>query len=444
MQTQITCPSCGSPFTGEVHQIVDVGLEPDLKDLLLNGHLNVVQCPTCGTVTQVSTSMLYHDPAHELFLVYMPMEMNLSHAQQQEQIGQLVKRAMDRLPAEQRRGYMLQPQTLINLQTLMEKVLETEGITPEMLSRQRKQAELLQQLLTVDKQAADALIRQHDADIDETFFAMLRSVMDSFADSDQEVESLTLINLQAKLYKQTTVGRRLERQQLAVHAFTREANRQGLSPKLLLKHVLANRDDKDIVRALVLTGQQAFDYQFFLLFTEKIEKREKAGVDVQAMVSLRDELLEMQQQMEKQSREALTKANETLTEILAAKDKAAAVQTSIDRIDELFMMVLSANLSQAEEAGEMARLQALREVQEAILYEMERQAPPEIRLVNQLVRAESPDRMNQLLDENQNLIKPELLQLVKRIESQAEEQGNTELREQLDNVHSIITRRLLT
>ena len=52
MQTQLTCPACQTPFMGEVFQIVDVGLQPEMKQMLLTGALNVVQCPACGTATR--------------------------------------------------------------------------------------------------------------------------------------------------------------------------------------------------------------------------------------------------------------------------------------------------------------------------------------------------------------------------------------------------------
>ena len=104
MQTQLTCPACQSPFVGEVHQIVDVGLHPEMKQMLLTGNLNVAQCPACGTTTRVSTPFLYHDPEHEHFLVYVPMEMGVGQSDQETIIGQLVRQAMDQLPAEERRG----------------------------------------------------------------------------------------------------------------------------------------------------------------------------------------------------------------------------------------------------------------------------------------------------------------------------------------------------
>ena len=147
MQTQITCPRCQTPFAADVHQIIDVGREPQLKELFLNGYLNVAQCPACSAVTRITTPMLYHDPAHELFMVHVPIEMSLPYDAQEKLIGDLVRQTMDSLPPEQRRGYMFQPETVLSLQTFVEKVLETEGVTQEMIARQRGQADLLRQLL---------------------------------------------------------------------------------------------------------------------------------------------------------------------------------------------------------------------------------------------------------------------------------------------------------
>lgn len=444
MQTQITCPACKTPFTSEIHQIVDIGLRPELKEMMISGYLNVAQCPACGTLTQVATPLLYHDPKHELFMVYMPMEINLSHTEQQEQIGQLVKRAMDRLPTEQRRGYMLQPQTIFSMQTLMEKVLETEGITPEMLASQRTQAELLQKLLDADTALTNQLIRENDQVIDENFFAMLQSIMDSASSSEDEEQALKLINLRASLYRQTSVGKQLEKRQQAVHALSIEAKRAGLSQQLLLKHVLSNRTDLDVVRSLVMVGQQAFDYQFFLLLSQKIEKREKAGVNAQGLVKLRDELLDIQKAMEKESREAMDQANRTLAELLTAENKPEAVRANLRRIDDLLMLILSANISQAKEAGNNDRWEQLRDVQEAIFGEVERQAPPEIRFVNRLVRAQTTEEQNHILDENQELIAPELLELLNRIKTQAEQEENEALGERLSAIQTLIAKRMVT
>jgi hypothetical protein len=445
MQTQITCPVCQTKFVGEVHQIVDVGQDPELKEMFLGGYLNVVQCPSCGSVTQVGTPLLYHDPEHELFLVHVPMEMNLSHEEQQQLIGQLVRRAMDSLPPEQRRGYMLQPQTVISMQTLVEKVLETEGITPEMVAKQRAQADLLQELLLADKEMVENLINERADQIDAGFFALLRALMESAEQAGQEDQMMKLVNLQALLFRKTEYGQKLERQQQALHAFTREAKQAGgLTPRLLLKHVLANRDDEAVVESLVMAGQQAFNYEFFVLLSERIEKRQKSGIDANELLDLREYLLQLQQEMEQKSREIMAEAQKILSQLLSAEDKQTAIKANMGNFDDVFMLVLSASIAQAENRGDMSRLDDLREIQNGIVQVIEQQSPPQVRLINQLLRAESDEEMRQLLDENTELIQPELMELVGAISAQADETDDQELKSRLGRLETVIANRLVT
>ncbi len=443
MQSQVTCPACHTQFVGDLYQIIDVGQNPELKELLLSGYLNVVQCPNCGSVTQVGTPFLYHDPQHDLFMVHVPMEMNLSHDEQQKVIGQLVRTAMDSLPAEQRRGYMLQPQTIISLQTLLEKVLETEGITPEMIAHQRSQSELLQQLLSSDKNVALGIIRDREDEIDETFIALLRTLIESAEQGGQDQSYLDLINLQALLYRETEFGQQLERQQKAIHLLSRDAKKEGgVSQKLLLQHVLANRGDMTVVDALVMAARPALDYEFFVLLSERIEKRQKSGIDANELLALREHLLELQQEFEKRSREVVAKAQSTLDQLLQSADKPAAVRAILKDIDDLFMMVLSSNLEQAEQLGDTGRVEALREVQNSIVQEMEDQAPPEFRLVNQLLSSNDDATMRQLLDENEELIDSSFLELIQAISGQAGESNDKEIVQRLGQIESLVVERL--
>ena len=227
MHTQITCPNCGTPYTAEVHQLIDVGRNPELKNLLLSGQLNVAVCPSCGASGQLSSAMVYHDPEHELFMVYVPQELNLDQVEREQYIGQLTRQVLDETPAEQRRAYMLQPMTILTMQSFMEKVLETEGVTKEMIERQQKQAELLSTLATADADVVDYLIKERADEIDETFFAMLKAYIDTAAQTNNNDQLLPLVNLQAKLMTETTVGREVERRQIALHALNRDAKEAG-------------------------------------------------------------------------------------------------------------------------------------------------------------------------------------------------------------------------
>jgi hypothetical protein len=386
--------------------------------------------------------MLYHDPEHELFMVHVPVEMSLPRDEQEKLIGQLVKRAMDNLPPEKRRGYMFQPQTILRMQTFMEKILETEGITPEMMAQQQRQLELLQELATADKETTSRLLKERGDDIDEVFFSMLRSNLEAVENAEQDELAIQLINLQAKLYRETEYGRILSERQKALHAFSRDAKRDGLSPELLLKHVLENRADIDLVNSLVMNGQQAFNYEFFTKLTEKIEKRQKAGASVDQYIALRERLLEIQQAIEKRSREILRSAQETLDKILRAEDRAVAVHQNIQKIDDAFMYVLSGFLDQAERTKNQAQLEALQEVQAYILQSYQEQLPPEINLINRLLDQDEAEQ-RRLLNENRELVRPEFLEMIKAIRAENQEGEGRQLAERLAPIEAMVQSQLL-
>jgi hypothetical protein len=446
MQAQITCPQCQNRFMAEIYQVIDVGRNPELKQMLLSGYLNMAVCPNCRAATQVSAPVLYHDPEHELFMVHVPMELNLNQIERERLIGQLVKQTVDSLPPEQRRGYMLQPQTVLTMQTFMEKVLETEGITPEMIARQRKQAELLQTMATADKEVVDILLKERQDEIDETFFSMLKASITAAEESNQEAQALRLINLQARLMRETEIGRRLEEQQKAIHAFRQDVKKAGdrLTPKLLLEHVMANLKEDVVVSALVSMGQQALNYEFFTLLSEEIDQRSQAGDQevATALTELRQELLDMQEAIRQQSQQMLANANETLQTILSAQDQETAVRQQMEKIDDAFMYLLSATIAKADQEGQSVHAMALRNVQSLIMNEVEQQAPPEIQLMNRLIRAESDEEQQQLLDQNPQAASPQFLQMIAMVMGEVEAAGEEALVERLRQVQRLIQQRL--
>ncbi len=444
MQSQITCPNCQTTYAADIHQIIDIGKSPEMKQLMLSGYLNAAQCPTCQTVTQVTSPLLYHDPEHELFLVFIPIELSMRQADQEKLIGQLIQQAMDQLPPEQRRGYMLQPQTVLNMQSLMERVLEKEGVTHEMIEHQREQADLLKNLLASDGANQAELIKQNEDQIDESFFAILRSMLELSERGEENESLLKLINLQARLYKNTTYGRKLEKQQQVLKQFSRDVKNHGkLSPGLLLKHVLSNREDREVVDALIVAAQPAFNYEFFMQLSEKIEKRQKAGLAAEELTSLRTYLLEIQDEMERQSKEMLSRVQDTLREIVEAEDRGAAIRSNMGKIDTLFMNVLSSLSTQAEERGDSKTANDLREIQGIIIEEIENQAPPEIRLINQLLRTENEEEQIQLLNGSQDLLNSDLLKLAESIKEDARNSGEEELAKRADKVESMVRAQIL-
>lgn len=447
MLHQINCPRCSSPITVDVYQVVDAQRTPELKYALLNGQLNAFVCPNCGLAGQMASPLLYHDSEHELFMVYVPMELNMSRVEQERLIGQMVKQVMDSLPPEARRGYMLQPQTIINYQTFLEKVLETEGVTAEMIARQREQAQFLETLVQSDKALRDQYIQDRPELIDETFFAIMQSAMQVAEQRRDNERLLRLTNLQAKLFTETEVGRRLEKQQTALRKLNQDVRRaEGLSPKLLLEHILANAEDEQVVEMLATAGSGALTYEFFALLTEQIEAaaRQKDKPRVKLLSGVRKKLLDFQRAMQEAGEKVANRANEVLQEILHAPDVRQALLERLAEIDEAFMYVLAARIAEAEQTGNQGALAALREVYNLIIEEAERQVPPQIRFLNRLLRVETDEEQRQLLDENAELVNQELVMTLDRILEEMDEEAPAEMRERLSRLKGMISLRVLT
>lgn len=447
MLTQITCPNCGTPFSAEVHQIIDVGRQPELKQMLLSGQLNVAVCPSCGAGGQLANAMLYHDPAHELFMMYIPQELQLDQMQQEQYIGRLTREVLDNTPLEQRRAYMLQPLTMLTMQSFMEKVLETEGITKEMIERQRKQVELLNTLAKADSDVVDYLIQERAGEIDETFFAMLKSYIERAVQMDDNDQLLPLVNLQAKLMMETVVGRRLEKRQIAMHRLNQDAKAAGgLTPSVLLRHVLLNQEDPETALAIAQAGVQAMNYEFFTGLTAEIEKQNLAGQPqaVARLTQLRADLLQMQEEMQQASQQIIQEAQKELNMILASNDMEQAVQANMNKFDDAFMYVLSAETAQAEESKDKERFDKLNQIRALIAEQVEGQTPPEIQLLTQLMYTETDEEMQQLLDDNEELLSDDLLKIVDLLQDQVKESGQEQLVDQLGRVKALIAARLIS
>lgn len=446
MQTQMTCPNCGAVYVTEIDQVIDVGRQPQLKELLLSGRLNLAVCPNCGAGGRVATPMLYHDPAHDLFMVFVPPELNLDQIRREELIGRLAQQVIGRLPMEQRRGYLLQPQTMLTLQSFMERVWETEGVTPEMLAQQQRQVDLLRNLAGAAPDVQDYLLKENRRLIDETFFAILRAQIDALSQSDRNGQLINLLNLQAKLMTETEIGRSIEKRQMAIHAFNRDAQKQGgLTPQLLLSHIMANQDDDTVVNTLAVMGNAALTYEFFALMTGEIEKLEKRDPAAAArLTQVREQLLALQQEMQQATQQALQGARATLDAILAADDTEAATLEHMAQIDDAFMHVLEARLAHAEQSGRRDELARLLRIQDVLISQAQGTAPPEVELLSRLVSAPDAAERRRMLDEQPDLITPELMQVVEMLRDQARSAGQTDLVERLGEVQTDLRARLAT
>ena len=70
---QIRCP-CGEGFEADLYNSINAEDDPDLKESLVCGEINVVCCPKCSQIFYAEHFVLYHDPSVELIAFVYPFQ----------------------------------------------------------------------------------------------------------------------------------------------------------------------------------------------------------------------------------------------------------------------------------------------------------------------------------------------------------------------------------
>lgn len=423
---QVTCPQCNQPFRTQIQSIVDVSEQPKLKEQLLRGRLNVARCPSCGSAGAIGAPLLYHDPDKELALVLMPSELNLPRDKQEKLIGTLTNTLMDALPAEKRKGYLLQPKTFLSLENLIKAVLEADGITPEMVESQQKRVQLLDDLRSRldSEEQFETFVEGHQNEIDYELFLILRAMIDSAREDGYADEAETLEKLLRRLLDVTGEPSAPAAPRVEVENFDD------------LLDLLQGIDDKEELQAIVAINRAVFDYGFFQQIANRIETAEQAGAADRAgeLRQLRQDVLEAAETVDQATQAALQDAAQRLQEILSADDPHAAAEQRLDEIDEAFLVVLSANIAQAEEQRQDEAAATLRNLHDFILDRLEERMPPQMRVVNRLLRAETAGERTGVLESAGDVVDDELVEVLEAIVDDARMQGQAQLVDQLNGV----------
>lgn len=87
------CPTCGTAFDVQRHDLVNVKENPELKASVLNGDIFLQECPRCGRRHLVGGPLVYLDPAEGVLL--MLSDKPLSMADTGGYTARLVSRAGD-------------------------------------------------------------------------------------------------------------------------------------------------------------------------------------------------------------------------------------------------------------------------------------------------------------------------------------------------------------
>lgn len=442
---QIQCPACGTPYTVAVFSILDFGANPELRGALLSGQINMGVCPNCGAGGSLGAPLLIHDPDNDFLGVYMPMEGAGNDMERQRIIGELTQTLMRKIPAEKRRGYMLQPTQFMDWQRFMEKLWGFEGVTPEMLRRQRDQSTLLQNLMGIasDAKAVEMAIARNPGLVDRDFFSMLDQVVMMARSQGQAEQLAPLIKLRQTLLDTTPAGAEVKQQQEKIRTLlaqiTPEMSREQLVDMIL--EAWQGDDGEQIVGSVAVGAAGLFDYQFLMALNEKVEQITEAAAREKAE-ELRDFLVEIQQQMaarQQESQQAMAQqAQALLQEVLGSTNIDETLRENVAVLDENFLALIAANMQQAERSKATGAARRLRTIYEKVLAILQENLPDDLRLLNQLISAPDKASLNSLLAENRPQLTQEFVQSLKPIEEEMRQSGRAEIADRIKSVRAQI------
>jgi hypothetical protein len=418
-----------------LEQVFDVAQDPSAKQRFMSGRFNAISCPNCRYQGQVATPLLYHDPQRELLMTFVPMELGLPQVEQERIIGKMMNDVINKLPQEQRKGYLLNPKPAFTLQGMIERVLESEGITKEMLEAQRSKVQFLQQLLQLPEDQWAEQIKQNDAQVDTTLFQLLGASAEATAAQGNRGGAEKMMALQTALLEHSTFGGTVRKRQEVLQAVAAELQALGqqLTPDKLLA-LVTQTDDDDRLAAYVSYARPAMDYAFFEALTRRIDKAKPE--DKERLTHTRERLLELTQQVDQATQARMAEATELLQQMLSSPDPRQVITENMPRIDDTFLTVLNLNLEAAQRANRKDVVDRLTQLNEAIMQIMQESAPPELQYINDLLQMESDEAAIAALQAQPELVTQELVDAMAYVQDSVRQNGESPLVERLEQLRA--------
>ncbi|MFC2025637.1 CpXC domain-containing protein [Chloroflexota bacterium] len=428
-KTQVNCPNCRQPIVADIEQLFDVSVDPSAKQRFLSGAYSQVNCQLCGYNGNLATPIVYHDPDHELLLTFVPPEVGLPRDEQERVIGSMINQVTNKLPQEKRKAYLFQPQSALTLQGLVERVLEADGITKEVIEAQQERISLIQRLFeTSQEEEVIEIAREEDANIDSDFFVLLRRLTESSLMNGDQDTAIRLRGMEEVLLQNTTFGLEVQDQSQEVEAAVADLKAVGeeLTRENLLELVI-NAPTEMRLKALVSLARPAMDYSFFQLLSERIDRARGEGRT--RLVDLRTQLLDMTQEIDQQIEQHVQEINQILDKIIASDDVRVGMDSYLPAVDEFFIIELNKRLDSARQAGDLELITKLTDLNQII--EQSKAPPPEVELIEKLLGASNDQERRQLLEDNQSEITPEFLNIFSNIVVQAQSSDDKDLAERV-------------
>lgn len=421
-KTTIPCPRCRTPITAEITRLFDLSSDPEAKEKLLSGSANLIDCPVCHYQGVYPSPIVYHDADKELLLTYFPPESNLPLPEQEKIIGPLIKKVVDTLPPEKRKGYLFRPQTMLTQQLLFETILKADGITPEMMKAQQEKLVLISQLAAAAPDKLPELIAQNDDKIDEQVFLLISRLAEtSAAGGDQEGVQI-LANLQQSIVEHSSYGKSLAEQARESQAAVRslqELSQKGLTRESLLALMIESADSDVRLTTLVTMARGGLDYTFFEQLSAKIDAA--SGEEKDKLSALREKLLELSAAVDDALKAQMEQAQALLDEILKAENIEEAAEKALPRVNQAFVDVVNHAAQHAQAENDQPKLEKLMRV--IAVVQAASQSGAALQLIEILLQAKDESARQQVYEKAGDAIDAEFLQMLNELIGQMEKKN---------------------
>ena len=246
------------------------------------------------------------------------------------------------------------------------------------------------------------MLKGQDAQIDYEFFSILDSMLAQAEAMGDEKSAERLKLLRENLMPITTFGKRVAKQQAAVESL-KDVKRPRSFSSGSLRPIRTRPRDRG-------RGSPAARLQ--VLREADRAHRGQPGRGAGSPDQAARRAAGHDPEDGSTARAGIEDAVKLLGEILNSPNPRSAVREHADEIDDVFMTVLSANMQEAEQAHNEALLERFEMVYDEVMALVEDGLPPEVQLINELLRAPYPDGTRELLQEHQAEMTPEVLELM--------------------------------
>jgi hypothetical protein len=308
-----------------------------------------------------------------------------------------------------------------------------------MIQAQQQRLGLIQRLMNLREdgdgyanQLAE-IAQQEDKLIDAEFFELLSRLIEASMMAGDQASAQRLGELQKNLLPITTFGKELQTQTKEVESAIQAL--KDLGPNMTRDQLLdltSRTDSETRLGVIVSLARPAFDYAFFQLLSERIDRARGDGRA--RLIELRENLLEITRAIDEQTVARQTQARQIVDTLINSADIRQATMQALSAVDDFFLRAFQESMDTARKQGDLEKIGKLKQIEEVL--QQASTPPPELALIEELLQATSENDMRAKLEAHRQEITQEFLDLLTNILSQPQANGNPEMQARLQMIYT--------